>query len=172
MRDDVDQIVEDYYIDFHVARRNGSAHQELTVYFDEQFETHVYRHSAAKSHRVFLLNCGRLHEFHQRLIQEDAVLMIDITGASPLPDVHYKVSRFVAFDPKAPLAPGEPWLLFPNTTTLVDVILNRRQSDRLLVIKDSKFTVIVETEPAAAAPLSGRAELVVREREEGDGGKP
>ena len=33
VRDDVDQIVEDYYIDFHVATRDGSAHQELTVLF-------------------------------------------------------------------------------------------------------------------------------------------
>ena len=75
------------------------------------------------------MNCGRLHEFHQRLIEDDAVLMIEITGSSPLPDVHYEVSRFVAFDPKAPLSAGEPTLLYPNTTTLVDVILNRRQSD-------------------------------------------
>jgi len=172
VRDDVDQIVEDYYIDFHVARRDGSAHHELTVYFDEQFETHVYRHSAARSHRVFLMNCGRLHEFHQRLIEDDAVLMIEVAGASSLPDVQYDLIRFVAFDPKAQLAQGEPWLLVPNTTTLVDVILNRRQSDRLLVIKDSQLTVVIEAEITRVLPPSGRAELVVREREESERVEP
>ncbi len=168
VRDDIDQIVNDYYIDFHVVRRDGHAHEELTVMFDERFGAQVYRHSAAASHRVFLMNCGGLHEFHQRLIAEDAILMIEIAGASSLPDVHYKVSRFVAFDPKADLKPGEPMLLYPNTTTFVDVILNRLQTDRLLVVKDSRLTVVVEAEPVVTPPPTGRAELVVRERALGE----
>ena len=179
VRDDVDQIVEDYYIDFHVVHRDGHAHEELTLMFDRDFETQVYRHSAMPSHRVFMLNCGRLREFHRRLKEEDAMLMIEISGASPLPDVRYELSRFVAFDPKAELKPGEPMLLQPNTTTLVDVILNRRQTDRLLVIKDCSLVIVVETPSGmvietagggvtipverVAAP-SGRAELVLNER--------
>jgi hypothetical protein len=161
VRDDVDQIVEDYFIDFYVATRDGRAHQELTVFFDDNFEGRVTRHSAEPSHRVFLMNCARLHEFHQRLIAADACLMLEITGASALPDVQYKPSRFVAFDPKADLAPGEPTLVHPNTTTLVDVVLNRRQADRLLVIKDCTLTVVVESAPAAVEQPSGRAELLV-----------
>jgi hypothetical protein len=165
VRDDVDQIVEDYFIDFYVATRDGRAHEELTVFFDDNFEGRVTRHSAEPSHRVFLMNCARLHEFHERLIAEDACLMLEITGASTLPDVQYKASRFVAFDPKADLAPGEPTLLHPNTTTLVDVVLNRRQADRLLVIKDCTLTVVVESAPAAREQPSGRAELVVPNRQ-------
>ena len=42
-------------------------------------------------------------------------------------------STFVAYDPAAPPT-GDPDLLFPNTTTLVDVILNRTQTDKLAVI--------------------------------------
>jgi hypothetical protein len=160
----VDHIVEDYYIDFYVATRDGHAHHDLTVFFDEHFEGRVTRHSAQPSHRVFMMNCGKLHEFWDRLIAEDAVLMLEITGSSPLPDVRYQRSQYVAFDPKADLAPGEPKLLQPNTTTLVDVILNRRQADRLLVIKDCTLTVVVEEATAAVTPLTGRAELVVPDR--------
>ena len=56
-------------------------------------------------------------------------------------------------------------LLQPNTTTLVDVVLNRRQRDQLLVIKDYSLTIVVEQEAVAAVPLSGRAELVVPQRQ-------
>lgn len=161
VRDDVNQIVEDYYIDFYVATRDGRAHQDLTLFFDEHFEGEVTRHSATPSHRVFMMNCGKLHEFWQRLIAADAVLMLEITGSSSLPDVRYETSRFVAFDPQADLQPGEPKLLQPNTTTLVDVVLNRRQTDQLLVIKDNNLTVIVEAREVRVEVLSGRAELVV-----------
>lgn len=162
VRDDVDQIVEDYFIDFYVATRDGHTHEDLTVFFDENFEGRVTRHSAAPSHRVFLMNCAKLHEFRERLLAEDALLMLDITGASALPDVRYELSHFIAFDPKADLVPGEPTLLHPNTTTLVDVVLNRRQADRLLVIKDCTLTVVVETSAAAATAPTGRAALIVR----------
>ncbi|MGE3508428.1 MAG: esterase/lipase family protein [Vicinamibacterales bacterium] len=165
VRDDVDQIVEDYFIDFYVATRDGHAHEDLTLFFDKHFEGQVTRHSAEPSHRVFMMNCGRLHEFWDRLIAADAVLMLEITGTSALPDVRYQRSQYVAFDPKADLAPGEPKLLHPNTTTLVDVVLNRRQADRLLVIKDCTLKVIVEQPVTVAEPLKGRAELVVPERQ-------
>ena len=164
VRDDVDQIVDDYFIDFYVATRDGNAHAELTLFFDEHFEGRVTRHSAQASHRVFLMNCARLHEFHQRLLAEDALLMLEITGSSSLPDVRYESSQFVAFDPKAELGAGEPNLLHPNTTTLVDVVLNRRQADRLLVLKDFNLTVVVETEVAVTTPLTGRAQLIVPDR--------
>ena len=59
---------------------------------------------------------------------------------------------------------GEPMLLQPNTTTLVDVILNRRQSDRLLVIKDCERVIVVATDDTAETQPTGRAEIVLRER--------
>jgi hypothetical protein len=163
VRDDVDMIVEDFFIDFHVADRDGSTNADLTVFFEEHFTKQVTRHSTTGSHRVFLVSCGKLDEFHQKLKAANAMLMLEITGASPLPDVQYETSRYVAFDPRAPLAPGEPYLLFPNTTTLVDVVLNRMQSDNLLVVKDSRLHVVAA--PPAARGLearTGRAELVSR----------
>ena len=163
VRDDINQPVEDYYIDFHVARRDGTPHQELTLKFDDDFQQQVTVHSTTKSHRVFMMNCSGLNEFHQALRQSDAYLVLEVTGVSPLPDVRYETSRFVAFDPAAPLQPGEPALLTPNTTTLVDVVLNRMQTDRLLTISGGG-PVAERVVPVAAveAPQArtGRAALI------------
>ncbi len=40
---DVDQVVDDFYIDFHVVRRDDHTHEELTLLFDQQFETKITR---------------------------------------------------------------------------------------------------------------------------------
>jgi len=165
VRDDVNMIVEDFFIDFHVANRDGSTNQELTLFFEDNFAKQITRHSTTGSHRVFLMNCGKLHEFHQRLVAEDAVLMLEISGVSPLPDVSYEKNRYPAFDPKRPLSPGEPALLFPNTTTLVDVVLNRKQNDTLLVIKDCGLEIVAVVKMQAAEAPTGRATLVARSDE-------
>ena len=108
-----------------------------------------------------MMNCSKLAEFHQALKAEGAKLVIEVTGVSALPDVRYMKSTFVAYDPLAPPT-GEPDLLYPNTTTLVDVILNRTQTDRLAVITGPTGTVVVSavtsTEPPAEK--TGRAALI------------
>lgn len=167
VRDDVDRLVEDYYIDFHVADKNGKPHEALTLKFDRDFESQVTPHSTTKSHRVFMMNCSKLGEFRAALVAAQAHLVLEVTGVSPLPDVKYETSRFVAFDPAVPPKPGEPGLLFPNTTTLVDVILNRMQTDRLLTITDGSAGSAMPAAAAAAAPSpkearTGRAALVSR----------
>lgn len=161
VRDDVDQLVEDYFIDFHVAGRDGSPHEALTLRFDRDFQSQVTPHSTTKSHRVFMMNCSRLGEFHAALVAAQAHLVLEVTGVSPLPDVKYETSRFVAFDPAVPPKPGEPGLLFPNTTTLVDVILNRMQTDRLLAITDGSAmpAAAAAAAPAPKAVRTGRAAL-------------
>jgi hypothetical protein len=75
-------------------------------------------------------------------------------------------STFVAYDPDpARPATGEPDLLFPNTTTLVDVILNRSQTDRLAVITGPTGVVVVTAVTAAEPPAekTGRAALIPSE---------
>ncbi|MFN8062329.1 MAG: hypothetical protein U0Q12_24470 [Vicinamibacterales bacterium] len=160
VRDDVNLEVDDYFIDFHVAHRDGTPHEALTVRFDEDFETQVYRHSAAPTYRVFMMNCSKLHSFHQALRQEDALLMLEVTGVSKLPDVRYPTRAFIAFDPAADVGPGEPYLLEPNTTTFVDVILDRQETDKLLVIRDYRRTVVVSVSAPAPEVTTGRAALV------------
>ena len=70
-------------------------------------------------------------------------------------------STFVAYDPLAP-SKGEPDLLYPNTTTLVDVILNRTQTDKLAVITGPTGVVVVSAVTATEPPAekTGRAALI------------
>jgi hypothetical protein len=157
VQDDVDSVVEDYSIDFHVEGPDGEPHEELTLQFDRDFQSHVTTHSTTRSHRVFMMNCSRLGEFGEALAKSGARLVLEITGVSPLPDVRYVTSRYIAYDPAAPDT-GDPSLLFPNTTTLVNVALNRMQTDRLLSIDPPFVGAIVAA--VAAPPLTGRAKLV------------
>jgi hypothetical protein len=161
VRDDVDQLVEDYYIDFYVVGKNSEPHEALTLQFDEDFESQVTQHSTTKSHRVIMMNCSKLGEFHQRLKAEGAKLILEVTGISALPDVRYMKSTFVAYDPSAP-PKDEPDLLYPNTTTLVDVILNRTQTDKLAVITGPTGAVVVTAVTASEPPAekTGRAAIV------------
>ena len=161
VRDDVDQLVEDYFIDFYVLGKDNKPHQALTLKFDDDFESHITTHSTTRSHRVVMMNCSNLGEFHQSLKAEGAKLILEVTGVSALPDVRYMKSTFVAYDPGAP-STGDPDLLFPNTTTLVDVILNRTQTDKLAVITGSGGVVVVTAVTAAEPPAekTGRAALV------------
>jgi hypothetical protein len=108
-----------------------------------------------------MMNCSNLGEFHQSLKAENARLVLEVTGVSALPDVKYMKSTFVAYDPSAPPT-GDPDLLFPNTTTLVDVILNRTQTDKLAVITGPTGTVVVTavTAPEPSAEKTGRAALI------------
>ncbi len=165
VRDDVGLDVHDFFIDFHVVGPDGRTHEELTVRFDEDFETQFYRHSASGAHRVMMLDCRKLGEFAARLTRKRAKLVVEITGVSNVPDVHYLVSTYDAYDPQQPLAKDEPMLLCEHTTTLVDVVLNRVQTDKLLEVKDGKLQSIAVAGAARAtveAP-TGRAAAVARE---------
>src|SRR5262249_49594022 len=95
VRDDVDQLVEDYFIDFYVLGKDNKPHQALTMKFDEDFESHITTHSTTRSHRVVMMNCSNLGEFHQSLKAEGAKLVLEVTGVSTLPDVKYMKSTFV-----------------------------------------------------------------------------
>jgi pimeloyl-ACP methyl ester carboxylesterase len=163
VRDDIGMPVEDYFVDFHVVTRDGKPHEALTVQFDEDFATKVHVHSADQACRVFMVNCSNLRAFHAGLIAADARLMLEVTGRSALPDVRYAVHSYVAFDPTVALVDGEPMLLSPNTTTFVDVILDRLQTDSLLAITDSHAAPMPAAPAPAAPPVSGRATLLERD---------
>lgn len=157
VQDDVDQVVEDYNIDFHVEGPDGEPHEALTVQFDNDFQSHITTHSTTRSHRVFMMDCTHIESFGAKLAEQKARLVLEITGVSPLPDVRYVTSRFVAYDPAA-LRDGEPSLLFPNTTTLINVALNRMQTPRLLSIFPEAANVPLAVAPEL--PATGRAKLI------------
>ena len=93
-------------------------------------------------------------------------LVFDITARPPLPNVRYERGEFVIYDGAKP---GEnPNFIRPNTTILVDVILNRRAASKIMQLKDSSLQPLTWVEPlaaleAAAGPeteLTGRARLL------------
>ncbi len=172
VRDDVDLDVEDFYVDFHVVDADGHPHEALTLRFDEDFEAQFYRHSANGAYRVMMLNCRALEQFGQHLAQARARLMLEITGVSSLPDVAYQRGTHVAYDPARPVPAGEPTLLCANTTTLVNVVLNRRQTDKLLEVKDGRLNAIPVVAPARAASRTGRAVIADPARARGEGAPP
>lgn len=136
VRDDVGQPVDDYFIDFYVQHGNGAQHKELTAEFDEKFEKSFYRHSADSSCRAMLLECNRLRSFKKQLDAAKARLVFDITAVSHLPDVSYKPGYYIIYDGKSNEAEPEMTFIYPNTTTLVDIIMNRIQTDKLLNVSD------------------------------------
>jgi len=136
VRDDVGLPVEDFFIDFYVQYSNGKQHTGLTAEFDQNFESSFYRHTTDSSCRAMLLNCRELSAFKQRLDQAKARLVFDITAASRLPDITYKPGYYIIYDGRNHPDGTEPTFIYPNTTTLVDIIMNRNVSDKLLNVKD------------------------------------
>lgn len=136
VRDDLGLPVDDFYIDFHVQHANGTVHKTLTAEFDEKFRIIFYRHTADGSCRAMLLSCSALSTFKKRLDETGARLVFDITAVARLPDVSYLPGYYVIYDGKRDGAEPDLTFIYPNTTTLVDVIMNRVQTDKLLNLSE------------------------------------
>jgi hypothetical protein len=158
VEDDVGLPVRDFYIDFYAQLADGSVHEKLTLEFDQSFEVEFYRHSADPSCRALLLNLARLREYLKRLRAARARLVFDVFAISPIKEVKYLPAFAIVFDDAG--TNDEPSFLFENTTTLVQIILNRVASDQLLhlVNFDLKQLVLPPTEASTSA--SGRARLL------------
>ncbi len=152
--DDVGLSILDFFVDFFVLQPSGEVNQALTTEFDEAFKSDFTTHSADKSCRVLLLNVTRLESYLGKLRQAGARLVFDITAKSPLAEVRYLPGHAVLFDGSAPAAQGDPSFLFPNTTTLVEIILNRIESDKILALLDHN---LVAASPAPKAPVNAPA---------------
>jgi hypothetical protein len=158
VRDDVNLPVKDYYVDFHVLRRDDTTNAELTVLFDEYFQASFYPHSVDPSHRVMLVDCSKLGEFRDLLQKHDCRLMVEINGVTPCSSVNYAPQRFEVYDP-VKAKDYKVSFLYPNTTTLLDIVLNRKQADRMVVFKDFDLKVMVEVKKEKK-PSTGRAQLI------------
>lgn len=134
VRDDADCSVEDFFLDFEVLDENGTRDDDLTSEFDKNFESEFYTHSADSAHRVMMVNCNKLEGFFKELEKAKAKLIFNLTAKTPLPDVKYIEANFVVFDGAKAGANGASFLL-PNTTTLVDIVLDRTQKDKLLNVR-------------------------------------
>jgi hypothetical protein len=72
VRDDVNCLVKDFFLDFFVLDRNGVLSHDLTQEFDENFESEFYAHSADKAHRTLMVNYNKLTGFFQKVIAAKA----------------------------------------------------------------------------------------------------
>jgi hypothetical protein len=134
--DDVGFSLADFYLDFYVLQPSGEVDTRLTKEFDKEFESEFTRHSADSSCRVLMLNVTNHRKYLQRLRQARAKLVFDITAKSPNRQIRYLPGYAVVFDSNSPAIGDEPTFLYPNTTTLVEIVLNRIQTDKVLHLLD------------------------------------
>ena len=158
VRDDVGLPVTDFYIDFYAQLTDGSVHEKLTLEFDKAFEVDFYRHSADPSCRTLMMNLARLREYFKKLKAAKARLVFDVFAISPIKEVKYLPAFAVVFDHEAP--DDGPTFLFENTTTLVQIILNRVASDQVLQLVNFDLKPLALPPTDASTSSSGRARLL------------
>lgn len=164
VHDDVGLPVRDFYIDFYAQLADGSVHEKLTLEFDRVFETEFYRHSADPSCRALLLNLVKLRLYFRQLKAAKARLVFDVFATSPVKEVKYLPAFAVIFDEAS--TTDEPTFLYENTTTLVEVVLNRVSSDQVLHLVNFDLRRLMLPPTDATTSATGRARLI------GPGPKP
>lgn len=131
VRDDAGFKCEDYFIDFCVCASNRTQMKKLNGEIDKILESRVTVHSQEPSMRVFLVNLTALDGFMDRIKSAQARIELNITARRPNSAVSYEPTTFIVHDAGMPSA-GQPIFLYQNTTTLIEIILNRMQSDKVL----------------------------------------
>lgn len=132
MRDDAGFDVYDFFIDFVVVDQDGRKLQRLSSRFDDVFETRVTRHSADPSLRAFLINLTELSSVLDEITEAGACIRLDLEARRPYDEVSYGSPSWVVFN--ALTEDESPVFLYPNTTTLVEIVLNRQPSNKILRI--------------------------------------
>jgi hypothetical protein len=158
VRDDVGLPVRDFYIDFYAQLSDGSVHEKLTLEFDKSFEVEFYRHSADPSCRALLLNLARLREYLRRVKAAKARLVFDVYAISPIKEVRYLPAFAIVFDDNS--TEDEPSFLYENTTTLVQIVLNRVATDEVLHLVNFDLKRLTLPPTDASTSVSGRARLL------------
>ncbi len=140
-RDDVDRPIEDYFVHFTLEKTRSTFSNKKLNEISEQLEQELikkfYRHSADASCRVLMIKLNKLNQIKALLDENKLKLVMEINATNPLPNISYAPGKFVVYDGSSTQSlNGNPSFLFPNTTTLVDLIFNRKQTDKLLHLKD------------------------------------
>jgi hypothetical protein len=109
---------------------------------------------------VLLLNVTNLRKYLRKLEQAGAKLVFDIAARPPNPQVKFLPGYAVVFDRAGKGNGNEPTFLYPNTTTLVEIILNRVESDEVLHLLNHDLTKppLPATQPSTSP--TGRAALL------------
>jgi len=140
-RDDVDRPIEDYFIHLTLEKGNttlsNKKFDETSQQLEQDLTRKFYRHSADASCRVLMIKLNKLNDIKALLQQHKLKLVMEVNATNPLPNVSYAPGKFIAFDGRSTQqTDGRPSFFYPNTTTLVDLLFNRKQSDKLLQLKD------------------------------------
>jgi hypothetical protein len=139
VRDDAGFNVDDFFIDFKVTVPNPpkpNPARRLSRQFDEVFEERITTHSQDRSHRAFLVNFSQLQSTLAEVEKHKAKVVLKVTARKPYDEVSYDDGEFEVFDASKP-KDEQPNFLFENTTTLVEIVMNRRQSDEILQLRKS-----------------------------------
>lgn len=144
-KDDTDCDITDYNIDFFVCNQAGALDEKLTAQCDELLdnEANWHRHSVDHSCRILMLNCSELLEFCQKIKDQGASLTLSITAKGASQEIFFPDFQVTIFGErnaeKKPTHNSEFEqsdhridFLCPNTTTLVEIILDRQQ-DRVIL---------------------------------------
>lgn len=134
--DDRGLPINDYHMEFNVWERNkidfdarrpkkdfemSDKENEMSGELDEMLRSNVHIHSAAPHMRRFLIHPKKIDE----VLGDDFVITMKIDADARDKEIHYRTETFenyLVYDPKSD---RKPKLLFENTTTLVDVLVDR-----------------------------------------------
>lgn len=131
VRDDINRPVEDYFLDFSVELEDGTEDVELSEKVDDLMEAKIHVHSEDKSCRVMMVNVGKISSLLNELKEKNCKLILEVTAKPLTRDISYKGGRYIIYD--SSLKPQNNFL-HPNTTTLVDVIIDRKETEKILAI--------------------------------------
>jgi len=131
IKDDVDFDVLEFFIDF-VVYKNGQLDEELTEEVDQHFDNdgNWYSHSVDKSCKVLLVDYHKLNQFFKKIKNNQATVILNITAKSISNEINFDRFNCPIFG--AQVTEQNINFLYPNTTTLVEIILNRGQHANIL----------------------------------------
>lgn len=135
LTDDKNMPVTDYHLQFNVWERGRVIDNKVTVAtedmndheaqlsarLDTMLQKNGHSHSQSPEYRRFLVSPKRIKE----LLGSDYVITISIAAESGDDEIYYRTEVFennLVFDPQAP---GSISMFFNNTTTLVEVTIDR-----------------------------------------------
>ena len=152
MTDDRNMAVHDFHMQFNVwhrshitvERKHGWYFAKKKVSQDEEerrrsddlnemLRSECHPHSDAPHHRRFLVNLSKLKKIVKKRRDDDYVVSINILAYSGDSEIGYNTSEFndlMIYDPKDP---GAISLFYPNTTTLIDIRVDRHS--RLVTVR-------------------------------------
>jgi hypothetical protein len=136
-------------LDFYATNSKDIRDDTLTESFDENFESEFYTHSSDATYRTMFANHKKLKKFLTELEAKGGKLVLDITAKPIVSDITYTAKPYAIVDySQSKKNPGtqDPIknhsFLYENTTTFIEIVLDRNQSSKILHLKDHKLASI------------------------------